>query len=213
MKLLQIYETYKFINDEHYYAYHVTNSFHIVKNIFKKGFRTPSGIDRVCFSDVPWDDFGLYVIKVIAKKDEHFTYGAPEGGSYPHNIKPIKWGFIFNADDIYWVDESPAEVDLKKYDKLIKSRVKEEWKIKNWTEDLKAKNSNDRILQAHLGRGYSYDITDIDKQIAAEILKLLKSNSLVNAFKKSKMQIPAFKDYVMWLSDHGLYNWSMSPDD
>lgn len=220
MKLSLINEEYEFIDDNRYYAYHVTNSFHIVKKIFKKGFRTPAGIKRICFSDKPWTDFGIYVIKVIARKDGNFS-DSPESGACPSSVKPIRWGFIFDQtmyqkwefteDEIFWVDRNPSSVNLSDFKELVEKNAVKKWQIDNWEKDANSTNENDSILDALLTRGHSYDMTDINIAQASRILELLFWNSLVEAFKKSKMKIGEFRDYLEYLMDKKLYSWDDEP--
>lgn len=210
MKLASIIESYTYLDDKHYYAYHVTNSFHIVKKIFSKGFRTPAGIDRVCFSDKPWDEMGLYIIKVIAKKDEHYDDGA-ESGACAHNVKPVAWGFIFSADNIHWINRHPKNVDLQDYDEMVRSEA-DQYHLYHWDKDLKAEDENDAILDSLLGRSWGYDTVEIDSDKSQEILNLLKNNSRVEAFKKSKVKLSEFRDYLAYLLDNDQYSWDMSPD-
>ena len=169
----------------------------------------------MCFSSDPWEEMGLYVIQVIAKKDDFWYGGDREECANPHNVKPIRWGFIFGPQDIYWVDENPSKVDLRQFDEIVRSRATGEYRhldIATWEKDLNAKNGNDRILDGILGRGYSYDNTDIKKNVADHILFLLRKHSLVDAFKKSKLDISTFRDYLTHLISNDHYSWDMSPE-
>lgn len=205
MELRCLYEAYKFIDDK-YTAYHVTDSFHIVKKIFNEGFKTQAGIDRVCLSDKPWDNMGFYIVEAIATRDQHFN-DSPETGVCPTNAKPIRWGLIFNRDDIIWIKEHPNDFDFNKYDDIVNKKANN-WQKNEWEYDKIATNSDKRALDAILGRGYAYDTTP--KNINAEkiVLGLLrKHKDLVDAYRNSKMTIPQFKDHLVRLIDSNTFSW------
>lgn len=204
-------------NNNIHEAYHVTDSFHIVKLIFEEGFKADSGAGRVCLSATPWDDFGMYVILTEYVEDEwHSPYddnnSTSETGAKPENCKPIKWGFLFDVKDIVWVG-SNVDIDLSKYDQLVRQKAKQydkEFWLYHWERDLKTTNSKDRALASSFGKSYSYEEHKIDEKIAQKILREIKRNrDIISIFKASGMTEAEFKDYLIHLLYSDQLDWSM----
>jgi hypothetical protein len=168
MKLCEIrgniFEDFKSVGKNKFVAYHVTNSFHIVKKIFEEGFKDTSGLRGdtargdmapgsrgayLCVSDLDniWKEFGFYVIKLIVKGKQvsdddplkrHYNV---ETNVPLENTEPIGWGLTF-PDEVMWIKEKPKNFDFNKYDKYVSKKLSKDIKLaKSWWEKERAERN------------------------------------------------------------------------